>query len=241
MDNTIETTQEAEVIAPETETTVENTDVEVEQTISDMLPEVEEKHNMIPENVFLSEKKARKQLEKELASLKQQYEAGDVSNRDINSSISSIAEKHNIDKEFLGELVSVIKSDTEKELESKFNSKFESKEKAEKFETAFNKGLNLALERGPEFKSVVNTDVVRQLASLPQNASKTISQIIEETYGNALQGKRTIETSVAPNGGKDPEPLDYDRANKDINYLTEILADPKKKAQYNDAMLKKGF
>jgi hypothetical protein len=95
-------------------------------------------------------------------------------------------------------------------------------------------------DKFPEFKGVVNTDVVRQLATLPQNASKTISQIIEETYGNALQGKRTIETT-SPNGGQEPEPLDIDRASKDIKYLTEILADPKKKAQYNESMLKKGF
>jgi hypothetical protein len=128
MDNTIETTPEAEVIAPQTETTVENTEVEVEQTISDMLPEVGEKPNLVPESVFLAEKKTRKALEKELANLKKQYEDGDVSNREVSNSINSIAEKHNIDKEFLGELVSVIKSDAEKELENKFNSKFESKD-----------------------------------------------------------------------------------------------------------------
>lgn len=242
MEEIIETTPEAEVIAPTTEPTVENAPVvEVEQTISEMLPEVEQKKNQVPESVFLAEKKARKELEKELVNLKKQYESGDVSNREVSSSINFIAEKHNIDKEFLGELISVIKSDTEKELENKFNSKFESKEKVEKFETAFNKGLALALERGPEFKDVVNTDVVRQLATLPQNASKTISQIIEETYGNALQGKRTIETSVSPKGGQEPEPLDIERANKDIKYLTEILSDPKKKEQYNASLLSKGF
>lgn len=240
MENTIENAQEAELPASNVETTTENPQGEVEQTISELIPEKEEKSNMVPESVFLGEKKARKALEKEIKELKQQFELGNVSNKEVSNSVEAIAEKHGVDQGFLKDLVSAIKSDTEKELESKFNSKFESKEKAEKFENAFKKGLDLALERGPEFKNIVNPEVVKQLAMLPQNANKTISQLIEETYGNALTGKRTIEVTT-PGGGKDPEPLDINRAGKDIEYLKEILKDPKKKEQYNEAMLKKGF
>ncbi len=231
--------QPTEEVVEVTEPTVENTPaVEVEQTISDMVPE-KETENMIPESAFLGEKKARKALEKEVIALKKQIETGS-STEDISDSIDAIAEEHDIDRGFLKKLAQTIKADTEKELEQKFNSKFESREKIDKFETAFNKGLALALERGPEFKDIANPDVIKQLALLPQNASKTISEIIEETYGNAIQGKRTIETTT-PGGGKDPEPLDLNRAGKDIEYFNEVMADPKKKAQYNEAMLSKGY
>ena len=96
------------------------------------------------------------------------------------------------------------------------------------------------MERAPEFKAIANPEVIKSLAILPQNAKKTLSQILEETYGNAITGKRTIETT-SPGGGKEPEPLDIKRAEKDIEYFKEVMADPKKKAQYNEAMLKRGF
>lgn len=238
-------TPEVEVITPKTETTVETTpeitpEVPVEKTISDMIPEVEpEKPNLIPESVFLGEKKARKAAEKEVERLKAQIEGG-ASKETISDSIDAIAEKHDIDKDFLTELSSTIKAQTKAELEAELNAKSEGENKFKQFEDAFNKGLQTALERGPEFKDIVNTDVIKQLALLPQNSKKTISQLLEETYGNAIQGKRTIETTT-PGGGKDPEPLDYDKAQNDINYFNEVMADPKRKAEYNEIMLKKGY
>lgn len=236
MDETKEIAPAEELSTAEVETTTENSKEEVEQTISDII----EEKKTVPEGAFLAEKKARKALEKELDSLKKQFESGDLSNKEVKDSVASIADKHGIDKGFLNDLVTAIKTDTEKELESKFNSKFESKEKAEKFENAFIKGFNLAIERGPEFKDIVNQDVVRQLAMLPQNANKTISQLIEETYGNALTGKRTIEVTT-PGGGKDPEPLDFNKARRDTEYFKEVMSDPVKKAQYNERMLKSGL
>lgn len=240
----IDNTQEAEVKAPETEITVENNqditpELEVEQTIGEMAPE-KHKANMIPESVFLGEKKARKDAERELATLKKQIEVGDMTNSQVSDSVEAIAERHDIDKGFLNDLVKAIKADTEKELESKLNSKFEKQEKITKFEDSFNKGLNLALERGPEFKSIVNVEVLKQLAILPQNSNKTISQLIEETYSNALQGKRTVETTN-PGGGKEPEPLDYTRAKTDSEYFKQIMSDPQKKTEYNNRMIREGF
>jgi hypothetical protein len=42
-----------------------------------------------------------------------------------------------------------------------------------KFEDSFNAGFELALERGPEFKSIVNKEEVKQLSLLPQNHKNT--------------------------------------------------------------------
>lgn len=233
MEETINDTPEVEETKPEAETTAPA--IEPEKTISELLPEKEEKANLIPESVFLGEKKARKALEKEVERLKNQIEEG-ASSEVISSSIDSIAEEHDIDKGFLKKLSSTIKAEVTAEMEAKNEVETNSK----KFEDSFNAGFELALERGPEFKSIANKEIVKQLSLLPQNHKKTISQIVEETYGNAIQGRRTIETTT-PGGGKDPEPLDLDKAGKDIEYFKKVMEDPKLKEQYNKAMLSKGY
>lgn len=241
MPEEVATTPEVEVKTPEAETTAETTaPVEVEKTMGEMVEETvpEKKSNMIPESVFLSEKSARKAAEKELKTLKQQIESG-ATKEEISDSIAEIAEEHDIDKKFLQKLASTIKAEAEKDLDAKYSSQLADKGK-EKFETVFNKALDVALERAPEFKSIANIEVVKSLASLPQNANKNLTQILEETYGNAIQGKRTIETTT-PGGGKEPEPLDVNRAARDTEYFKEVMSNPKLKAQYNDQMLKRGF
>lgn len=247
MDETI-ITPGAEDKAP-TETTVDPKPTEVEQpkkeevqpTVAEIIEKTEtEEKRVVDEHIFVAEKKARKAAEKELKALKEQIEGG-ATKQEISESISEIADEHNIDKGFLQKLASSIKAEAEKELDAKYAAKFEGKEKVEKFETAFGKQYDIAMERAPEFKAIANMDIIKTLALQPQNAKKTISQILEETYGNAITGKRTVETVTTPGGGKEPEPLDYKRAEKDIEYFKEVMADPKKKAQYNEEMLKKGF
>ncbi len=211
-----------------------------EVPVGDLVEKPEEKkENLIPESVFLGEKKARKALEKEVKDLKALIESG-ATKEEISEDISAIAEEHNVDKVFLQKLASSIKKTAEKELNDKFSEKFDKKEKNENFETAFTKAYATAIERAPEFVEIANTEVIKTLSLQPQNAKKTISQLLEETYGNALTGKRTIEKTV-PGGGKDPEPLDFAKASKDIEYFKQVMADPKLKAQYNEQMLKKGF
>lgn len=233
-------TPEAEENALEIETTIEATpEVEIEQTIEEMVEETKPEARVVDEHVFVAEKKARKAAERELKALKQSIEQG-ASPQEISDDIAEISDEYDIDPEFLQKLALNIKAQTEKELDAKYASKFGEKEKVEKFDDVFNKSLDVALERAPEFKSMVNVEVIKTLAKLPQNSNKTISQLLEETYSNALTGKRTIETTQ-PGGGKDPEPLDIARAEKDIDYFNEVMADPKKKAQYNSHMLTKGF
>lgn len=238
-------TTPAEEEKPATETTVKTEEtpapVQEEKPVGEIIEEAipEEKPNMIPESVFLGEKKVRKAAEKELKALKASIEGGATA-KEISADIAEIADEHNIDPVFLQKLAASIKAQTEKDLDDKFSSKLNAKEKSENFETAFNKAYQVAIERAPEFKDLANSDVIKTLSMQPQNSKKTISQLLEETYGNALSGKRTIETTK-PGGGKDPEPLDFARASKDIEYFKEVMADPKKKAQYNELMLKKGF
>lgn len=232
-------TPDAEVNAPETETTVETTqEVANEQTIGDMVEETQPEARVVDEHVFVAEKKARKAAERELKALKQSIEEG-ATQQEISDDIAEISDEYDIDPGFLQKLAQGIKAQTERDLDAKYASKLGEKEKKEKFDDAFAKAFNSAIERGPEFQAIANPDVIKTLARLPENSRKTVSQLLEETYGNALTGKRTIETTT-PGGGKDPEPLDIKRAEQDIEYYKQVMADPKKKAQYNAYMLTKG-
>lgn len=231
--------------APESEVIdqAEETVEETQQTIGELSEEIyngeSEEHTSektVPEYAFVAQKKALIAAEKELKALRESIQYQEATQYEQVTGVDAIADKYNIDRDFMNELKSTIEND----LDAKYASKLSAKEKAEKFDDAFNKQYNTALERGPEFQTIANAEVIKTLATLPQNKNKTVSQLLEETYGNALTGKRTIETTQ-PGGGKDPEPLDIAKAEKDINYFNEVMADPKKKAQYNEMMLKRGF
>ena len=119
-------TPEVEVNTPETpevevkETEVETTETEtetveevVEETISEMTGKPAKDNNLIDRNVFVSEKKARKQAEKELRDLKESIEQG-ASIKDVSKGIETLADEHNIDPKFLQNLADTIKAQTEK-------------------------------------------------------------------------------------------------------------------------------
>lgn len=238
MDEIQNNAPESEVI-DQAEETVEETQQTIGELSEEIYNEESEEHaseKTVPEYAFVAQKKALIAAEKELKALRESMQYQEATQYEQATGVDAIADKYNIDREFMNELKSTIEND----LDAKYASKESAKEKADKFNDAFSKQYNTALERGPEFQTIANPDVIKTLATLPQNKNKTVSQLLEETYGNALTGKRTIETTQ-PGGGKDPEPLDFAKAEKDINYFNEVMADPKKKAQYNEAMLKKGF
>ena len=238
MDEIQNNAPESEVI-DQAEETVEETQQTIGELSEEIYNEESEEHaseKTVPEYAFVAQKKALIAAEKELKALRESIQYQESSQYEQVTGVDAIADKYNIDRDFMNELKSTIEND----LDAKYASKLSAKEKAEKFDDAFNKQYNTALERGPEFQTIANAEVIKTLATLPQNKNKTVSQLLEETYGNALTGKRTIETTQ-PGGGKDPEPLDIAKAEKDINYFNEVMADPKKKAQYNEIMLKRGF
>lgn len=235
---------EQDPIPPVAEAVVATPEV-TPQTISEVLtpsPEPAKPVNVVPESAFLNEKRDRKEAQKRVKELEDQIAAG-ATTTEVNSSISDLAKEFDIDPNFLDKLTKTIRSETEKELGDRLDSKFkplEEKERLEKIDKAFNEHYSKAIESMPEFKEVVNPAVIKSLSLLPQNANKTFPQLIEETYGSAITGKRTLPNTT-PGGGKDPQPLDYTRANTDKTYFKEVMADPKLKAEYNDRMLREGF
>ena len=216
-----------------------------EKTIGETLtpePTPERKENQVPESAFLKEKMARKELEKKVKELEESVRNG-ATHREVSADIASIAKEYDIDPNFLDKLSATIRSETESKVKEELDSKFkplEEEKRKESIEKVFNTHFNLALEKVPEFKGIVNPEVIKSLSLLPQNANKTFLQLIEETYGGAITGRRTIPQTV-PAGGKESGPLDYQRAVKDPEYFKEVMADPKLKAEYNNKMLLSGF
>lgn len=223
---------QSEAVNTETETT--------EQTLGEMInPEApKEELKTIGLDKFLDLKKENKELRNQLNDLAKRIESGD-NKQDIADDIETLAEEHDIDKSFLNKLVKSIETKAERSLEEKLNAKIEPLTKSQqenKFNETFNNALNKAVKDMPEYQEIINPEVLKALALSPVNAKKTMAQIIEETYGNLITGRRTIETTK-PGGGKEPAELDYNKANSDSEYFKEVMANPKLKAQFNERNL----
>lgn len=228
--------------------TVKNTEEEVveeqqeevqEETVADILGDdvKEEEHpverdDRVPLKKFLDLKNQNKELKSQLDDLTSR--AQEMTTAQVADDLQSLASEHNIDPAFLSKLASAIKKQAEKDLDEKLRP-FAEKERRARIDAAFQKTFKDVMSDMPEYADIVNPDVIKALSLNPANRNKTFRQIIEETYSNALGGKRTIEsTTVQP---KTAGPLDYDRAKSDTAYFKEVMADPKLKAAYNERML----
>lgn len=193
---------------------------------------------LVPEASFLEEKKGRKAAEREVKALKDQI-AGGATDTQVNATLEDIGEEFNVDKKFLGKLAGALRSQIEAETETRFNAKlkpFEERQRSEQIQTVFTTHFEKAMADMEDYKGIVNRDAIFALSLNPANASKTLPQLIEETYGNAIAGKRSIETTT-PRGGAASGELDFDRANSDGAYLDEVLKDPTLSKQWNEKVM----
>lgn len=206
-----------------------------EPTIGDAL-KVEEKKQ--PDSVPLArlnkEIARKKELEAEIEKLKSQTVDENLSKKEISSSLKDLAVKHNIDADFLSELAGAIRKEADADIEERLRPLNE-REKNEKIDKAFQTGFTKAMENMPEYDGIVNANVIKKLSLDPENANKTFRQLIEDTYGNSLSGKRTIETTT-PRGGNTAGNVDIEKARTDPAYFKEVMADPDLKKQYNDGL-----
>lgn len=225
--------EEQVATTPETEVKPPEETVTPEPTIEEQL-KVEEKK--IPDSVPMArlnkEIGRRKELEAQVAELQAKASETNMSKKDIASDLRTLADKHGIDADFLGELAGAIRAEAEADIEERLRP-FAEKDKQEKIDRAFQAGFTKALADMPEYEGVVNAAVIKSLSLDPTNAQKTFRQLIEETYGSALGGKRTIDTNTTPRGGNTPESLDLERAKRDTSYFKDVMADPELKKQYN--------
>lgn len=207
-----------------------------EETIGDALntkiPTKEPK--MVPEAVLIEYKKENKEIHKELRDLKALIESG-ATKKEVSGDLKALAEKHNVDPEFLSEFADSVRKEADSKIDEKINEKIkpiEEKENAEKREKVFNQHFDKTLEEMPEYKDLVNKDVIRALVMDPKNANKTFAQIFNDSYGHLVTGKKTLDTTT-PRGGQEDASIDFARAKSDSKYFEEIMADPQLKAKYN--------
>lgn len=205
---------------------------EAPKTVGEVF-EKKEEPRVVPEAKFL-------EIKRELKDLKKQIAEG-ATKKEIASDIKELAEKYDVNQSFIEELATIVKTKTEAEFETKLDSTlqpYKEKEKEEKINSAFEKHFSQAIEAMPEYKDVVNKEVVKSLSLQPQNATKTFAQIIEDAYSGAIKGKRSIDHSNQGNN-RATNVVDIDKARKDTGYFTEMMKDKNSKAEYNKDMVKR--
>lgn len=202
----------------------------------------EEKEETVPLKKFMETKREGKEakeraeaLEQEIARLKNDLSS--MSIPAVDNKLKELGEKHNVSPEFLAELMSVastslapqIRQEMEKELNPKL-SKIERERAIEARDRKFKELFTKTLKDNPEYEGIVNENVLRTLAFDPSNGKKTLPQILEEAYGDAIQGKRTIENGSGGGGRRDSGEVDL--SNPSEADMEKINADPVLKKQW---------
>jgi hypothetical protein len=157
-------------------------------------------HETVPLAAHLELKKEIKELKTLLADKGKDGKAATPA--EVESLVTGITQKYDANPQFVRELaeglLEMSKISVRKEMEPEIAS-LKAKDKAKEVDRIFGELWNNAVSKAPEFTDVANREVIKQLSLLPQNRNKTMTQLLEETYGNAITGKRSSET---PRGGK---------------------------------------
>lgn len=194
----------------------------------------------VPLATFLEIKKDNKELAKAVKDLETLVRQG-AAPVEVSDEIAALGKEFDVDSQFLSKLTTVLTNRARGEAKAEAEATLkplQEKERQAAIDQAFKTHFDAALEAAPEFKGIANADVIKTLSLDPKNANKTFAQIIEDTYGALIPGKRTIETTQ-PGGGKEPETIDFDRAGKDGEYFKQIMANPTLKAKYNAELPKR--
>lgn len=204
-------------VEPETTVNAEPETTQEEVSVADLHPTPTESKK--PESVPLArlskEVQRRKEAEAELKALKAILEdsVDDGDDEDDQPEVKKLAQK----------------------LE-----KLEGDKRSADLNAVFEKHFQATLEKLPEYKDIANVEVIRQMAFNPANANKTYRQLLDEAYGNAVTGRRTIETTT-PRGGAKDTAVDLARAKTDHDYRRQVLADPASRKQYNEGLAERIF
>lgn len=205
-----------------------------EETLGDLISEKPKDSKMVPEAVLIEQKKAFKEVQRELKDLKESIQSGQLSNKEESKSVKALQEEFPDASEFIGRFYSAVKAEVKSEAEESIRP-FKEKETAKERDKVFNEHYEKALADMPEFKDVANKEVIKSLALDPKNSNKTFRQILELVYGETLPGKRVLEQTT-PGGGKEDAEVDFNKAANDTNYFKEIMANPRLKQKYNESL-----
>ncbi len=232
MEDEIQTTASEDVTIEETPQPVEVTTDEKESTLGEILDDSEDTgRHTGPESKKYENTPEWKTLEfkKEIKELKRQLKEKEINGNQFSESTKELLEEYSdVDPNFISKIISVAKEEAKKELLPEFD-KLKASDKAKNVQSNLKQLLAKSISQNPDYEEVVNEDVILQLAQDPRNHTKTMSQLIEETYGKTLnRGSRSIETQT---GGKDKsEVIDFDNLTEKEE--AEVLKDPVLKKKY---------
>lgn len=234
-DNVVATTPAEEAIQPEGTATPEGATEETVGAILQDKPEVDQIPKARLDKEIARRKEAEQQAQaaqKALADLQAKATSSDMTKAEITSDLQDIAREYDLDPKFISKLAGAIEARADAKVEEKLRPLNE-RDRQQKIDAAFSQGFNRAIENMPEYKDIVNPAVIKTLSLDPANANKTFSQLIADTYGSAIHGRKTIEITKPRAGAQD---IDFSRAKSDPDYFKEIMRDPQLKKEYNDKM-----
>ena len=209
--------------------------------ITDQQSKKERDSDSIPLSKFLEIKNENKELRNSLKNLESKLRDG-ASRGAVNEAIDDIkeaAEELDIDEKVLKRIIALAEKRAGKnseELSEKLKN-LESKDKDNQRQSLISKLIKDALDDYPQYKDVANPKILKHIFALPENSDKTALQVLEETYGNAIKGRKTIEGTSPQGGGNDDGTVDLAKAKTDIEYFRKVMANPKLKAQYNEQLI----
>jgi hypothetical protein len=250
-EQTVAKAEEAQesTLQPESTETPEKTVETTEKPLGEILQDEPEKESVKPDfkELYKTERREKRQTQSELKELKEKIREIEesrydgVSDKEIKSSMDDLSEEYNVDKDFLKKQSKILKEEIRAEMQEELKRNLEplsQREKEKKYVEDVTTYFNNAIEKMPEFKDVANLQAIIDLGRLPKNQQKTVTQLIEETFGSAITGKKTIESSNV-RGTVESTEVDYDLAKKDTAYFKEIMANPELKKKYNAGLAKR--
>ncbi len=242
----LDTTINAE-ITENPEQTVETTEKPLGEILQDEPAKVSDKPDF--KELYKTERREKRQTQSELKELKEKIREIEesrydgVSDNEIKSSMDDLSEEYNVDKDFLKKQSKILKEEIRAEMQEELKKNLEplsQREKEKKYVEDVTTYFNNSLEKMPEFKGIANLQSIIDLGRLPKNQQKTVSQLIEETFGSAITGKKTIESSNV-RGNTEPTEVDYARAKTDTEYFKEVMSNPELKKKYNTGLAQRAL
>lgn len=228
--------EQENLATPAAQESEENTEKpESTETLEALNPEPE-KEQEEKDDKYLGQKKRAERAEEEARNLQAEIQrlrtnsaTGDMPITEVNNELKKLSEEYNVDETFVAKLYSTVEksaiSKIKAEIEKDYTPKLMKIEQERRLEGAVKKFEDLyskTLKEMPEYDGIVNKDVIKSLAFATSNGKKTLPQLLEETYGAAIQGRKSIESAHASKEPQAPNVVnptsdDWDRIEKDPN------------------------
>lgn len=221
--------KQATPAAPESEVNTEK-----QETLETIVTEPEKVETKPEDEKYLGQKRRAEKAEEraealqaEIQKLRTNSATGDMPITEVNNELKKLSEEYNVDETFVAKLYSTveksainkIKAEIEKDYTPKIM-KIEQERRLEQANSKFEELYSKTLKDMPEYDGIINKDVIKSLAFATSNGKKTLPQLIEETYGAAVQGRKSIESTHASKEPQAPNVVnptkeDWDRIESD--------------------------